>query len=151
MSETKIYLCKQLTLGRIQCGETDPSKFATGRYSQCKNCKNKYVREHLKNQREAKKLEELNKKVQNFSSERTISSTASDSLNLQELVKNIIKLCPLIESNTIYNSFKELELEISELNESFFDKIESIHQRFDVMNRQINSLFEKIQDLESKK
>jgi hypothetical protein len=52
---SKEYYCNQ-RIGKEVCGESDPSKFQKGRYSSCKECRNKYIRNYNKQLREEEKI-----------------------------------------------------------------------------------------------
>lgn len=47
MSKPKVYFYTK-TKDFITCGEANPENFAPGRYSTCKACRNKYVRDYNK-------------------------------------------------------------------------------------------------------
>jgi hypothetical protein len=130
MPKTKVYFCTKTKNFKV-CGETDPSKFVDGRYSTCKECRNKYVRDYNK-EKKLNEAEEKNKEI-------------DPSANIRYLIIDTIRHAPIMDGHSVEEKIRGNEDDISEVlctNSDNLDKFKiEIYKEF-------NKLHEKIRDLE---
>jgi hypothetical protein len=99
-STSKVYFCTKTENFKV-CGETNPQNFIEGRYSTCKNCKNKYVRELNKEKKAAK-----NEEVRN---------TIDPSTNIRYLIMDCISNYPLLDGKSVEYKIKSCENDIGDV------------------------------------
>ncbi len=90
----KVYFCKQILENGIQCNESNPDNFPSGRYTTCKNCR------RIKNSGYIK-----TKRLQSNYSPKT--STKEIISKLEELNIKVEKLT--LENNKLKNIFSKLD------------------------------------------
>jgi len=139
MSETKvskIYFCDKTVNFKV-CGETNPENFIEGRYSTCKKCRNKYVREIYK-EKKTSKNEEFNKIV-------------DPSSNIRTLIVDTIKNCPIIDGKSIEYKIKSAEDDIGDVLCTSSDSLEKfkmeVYQEIGSLKNIIQTLQEEIRIL----
>jgi hypothetical protein len=117
---SKVYYCTKVSDFRT-CGETDPIKFEVGRYSTCKSCRNKIVRERTK---ERKVLD----------SEETHNKT-DPSHNIRNLIMDIIKYTPIMYNKSIIEKFEDNDNDISEVLTKCTEDLDKykIHVKNDIL------------------
>jgi hypothetical protein len=108
--KTKTYFCRKASYGGHPCGETDPIKFPPGRYSECKECKNRYTRNYAA----IKKGDEMDKKISKLDSDVTIRAVVEDT----------ILRVPLVNGTSVPEMFKRGEEIHSELYMELKNKLE---------------------------
>lgn len=107
--KVKTYYCDKL-FGKDICGEKDPSKFETGRFSTCKKCRNKRNTDYYK----LKKNEEKDNKVNDIDTD----------YKIRTIVEDCILRSPYINGDSIKDKFDLLDQADSEMIVSISDKIE---------------------------
>jgi hypothetical protein len=117
---SRTYLCTKLSFGGFQCGETDPEKFPKGRFSECKECKNRYIREYSNNKRH----EGINNVVEKIDPKK----------ELRLVIENTISNEPLFKGFSIVKAIERGEETVSDLSLNISEKI-------DMLNRNIKLLF----------
>ena len=136
MPKTKVYYCNKSENFKV-CGETNPENFPVGRYSTCKNCRNKSVREFNK-EKKMEYNEEKNKVI-------------DPSANIRYLIVDTIRNAPIIDGQSIEAKIKNNEYDISEVLCCNSDKIENamkqIYLEFGKMSEKIKELEKEISDL----
>lgn len=101
----KVYFCRQRNNG-TECGETDPSKFPEGRYSACKECRKRFIREYNKGVKEDAKLD---RKI-------AIEERIVKSKTMEEFGENAVKLfVKIIETYPIGTIGIALPVKIDEI------------------------------------
>jgi len=105
---SKVYFCKKFLPEGIQCGETNPDLFPKGRYSECKECKNRYTREYFKS---LKPSETTSSRSQMIHTEITNSN---DNLNIIKDLYSKIDLL-FIQIETLHKENKMFHDEIERL------------------------------------
>jgi hypothetical protein len=140
MSKPKVYYCTK-TKDFLTCGESDPANFIPGRYSTCKACRNKYVREHNK-EKKASESEEKNKEIDPGS-------------NIRYLIIDTIRYAPIINGKSVEEKIRGNEDDISDVLCTNSDSLDAFKKEmlneFIKMNQKIKELENEIVSLKSKK
>jgi len=127
---SKEYFCRQIK-GLDLCGETDPKKFAKGRYSSCKECRNEYGKNYNKKLRE----EERKEKEMDY-----IEKIDNDKGNLGQNIKNLvvetIHHYPLFEDGTILQRIEKKEINISE----YIFKIQTKFEKYEKELKELKNI-----------
>jgi len=134
---SKVYFCTKLTFGGFQCGETDPEKFPKGRYSECKECKNRYSRDYFHNRRN----EEINNKVEKIDPKQEIRT----------VVENTILQSPLIKGISVEKSITRLEENVSEILVSFSEKIDILNAHIKVILQENQLIRKELEFIKNKR
>ncbi len=130
----KEYFCKKIK-DDIICGEKDPEKFSTGRYSICKECKRREIYNIQKNKREKKLLEKI---------------TSIDSVIKGTDLKNTILKLPLLNGESIKNNIESIVRTIDELEIHHNNSINIMNLNIAIFQKSQNELQKKYDDLKVK-
>jgi len=123
---SKIHFCKNF-VDFVECSETDPSKFESGRYSICKKCRS------LQSGKQKCKLREHEKEEK-----------------IKEQIKDIIKNDDLIEDKTIVDfviDSRKIVSDVAQNSHVYKIKKEQINTNFNIHDEKINSLTDQINSL----
>lgn len=128
----KTYYCDKVRDLKI-CGENNPQNFNPGRYSTCKNCRNAYVRE----------LNKINKNKEKVEKNNTVDPSGS----LTSLITDIVLNIPLIDKKTlsISEKFKSQDQDISDVlitctsDKDFLDFKKEIYRYIDSKFEELKS------------
>lgn len=135
--KTKKYFCRKASYGGHPCGETDPLKFPPGRYSECKECKNRYTRNYAA----IKKGEEMDKKISKLDADVTIRAVVEDT----------ILRVPLVNGTSVPEMFKRGEEAYSESFLELKNKLEIVTGHIGVLYRSIKVLQDELDLMKNKK
>lgn len=139
----KEYFCKQIN-GLEVCGETNPEMFPLGRYSSCKKCRNKSVREHLQELRQVEKEKENIEYLEKFENPNDIKMFVHDTILRYPLIegKSVNRCIEDIENDILFgfknvdNTFKEYNSLIEKLSK----KVEEVITENQLLKKEIIGL-----------
>ena len=125
---SKTYLCEKI-INFVKCGETDPEKFSSGRYSKCKKCRNIEIYEIKEKKKENHKIEEEN--------------VLDPDSNFKKLFEINFKKLPIHDGKTIKDIYEQILKEVSQISET--SHIFTIKK--DIINKNFENLCKKNDDL----
>jgi hypothetical protein len=135
----KVYFCTKIK-NFATCGETNPDNFPPGRYSTCKECRNKYVREYNKDKKDEVD-EEKSKQIESHH-------------NIRYLIIDTICNTPIISGKSIENKIRDNDDDISQVLETCGNGLENfkkqVYIEFGAMMKRISDLEKEIQILKTK-
>lgn len=133
----KTYFCKQIVNGDV-CGENNAENFPPGRYSSCRECRNRIARANLS----SKKDKENDTKVNNIDPDQ----------NIRYLIEDTILRSPFIGGQTIVSVIKDINGMNSDNTESIGELREFNREIKDLIGQLKNAskLINKIHDLEAR-
>ena len=121
----KIYYCDK-ALNGINCGETDPSKFETGRYNTCKRCRNKRNTEYHK----VKKEEEI----------KSEEDKIDPDFKIRKMVEEIVLHKPFFgRSLSIKQKIDDIDGDITDVLTSCMNKIEKLELEIKMFKEKVNN------------
>jgi hypothetical protein len=131
----KVYFCKKQE-NEVICGETNIDNFEKGRYSICKECRKK----ELKQYKEKRKEIDLIEKKKNV----------DPSSNIQWLIENTIETKPIIEGKSIIVSLEETKRKLDECIEGDSWRKTNINTNFEMLNNRMHMYKERCESLETR-
>ena len=131
MSKPKVYYCTKTKDFQV-CGETNPENFVQGRYSTCKECRNKYVRDY-NNETKINEAEEKNKEI-------------DPSANIRTLIIDTLRKSPIIDGYSVEDKIRGNDDDISEV---LYTSSKNLDKFKEEMYLEMSKLIKRIHDLEN--
>ncbi len=132
------YLCTQKINSKDICGKKDPTDFPKGRYSKCKDCRNKYVREFNK------RVQEEEKNIKQMSIVEKINSSKGDlGKNVHDMIIHILETYPL------NNIGIALPIKIDDIETNAVQDYMRHKYRIDDLEEELTKIKNKVKILES--
>ena len=130
----KEYCCNKLLESGAVCGERDTTKFSSGRYTTCRNCRLRSMANYNKKKTSDKKDEK--------------NTNIDPECNIRYLIEDTIKRIPLMNSYTIPERIESIEEEYIDSFNKQKDKNESIQVKYNYLEQKVNSLEKYIEKIE---
>jgi hypothetical protein len=130
----KEYCCNKLLESGIVCGQRDQTKFSSGRYTTCRDCRLRFMSSYNKS------------KIQNKKEEK--NSNIDPEFNIRYLIEDTIKRIPLMERNTIPERIECIEEEFIDSLSKQQSKNQFIESKFLLLEQKIDTLEKYIQKIE---
>lgn len=135
----KVYFCTKIK-NFTTCGETNPENFPSGRYSTCKDCRNKYVRDYNKDKKDETN-EEKSKQIESKN-------------NIRYLIMDTIYNTPIINNKSIENKIRDIDDDISQVLETCSTDLEKfkkqVYIEFGSMMKRMSDLEKEVENLKTK-
>jgi hypothetical protein len=125
----KVYFCTKVVDFKT-CGETNPDNFPSGRYSTCKTCRNKNVRDYNK-EKKILESEESNKKT-------------DPSHNIRNLIIDTINYTPIVNGKSVYDKFQDIDYDVTDVLNKCTNDLDEYKKQ---MNKEFTKLMEEIKEL----
>jgi hypothetical protein len=116
----KIHYCKKV-FDSVICGETNPEKFHTGKYSICKDCNKKGIYELRKKEREVKEQEKIKEidpdsKFKNIAENVILNTEIKDGFNIKDSLDILNNKCNILQTkyDDLLEQHKKLTIEYNE-------------------------------------
>jgi hypothetical protein len=130
----KEYCCNKLLESGAVCGERDSTKFSSGRYTTCRNCRLKSMSYYNKKKTSDRKDEK--------------NTNIDPECNIRYLIEDTIKRIPLMNNYTIPERIESFEEEYTGFLSKQERNNESIQSKFNLFEQKIASLEKYIEKIE---
>lgn len=130
----KEYCCNKLLESGIVCGQRDQTKFSSGRYTTCRDCRLRFMSTYNKKKNSDKK------------DDKNIS--LDPDCNIRYLIEDTIKRIPLMNSYTIPERIESFEEEYTEFLSKQERKNGLIQSKFLFLEQKIDTLEKYIEKIE---
>jgi lipopolysaccharide assembly outer membrane protein LptD (OstA) len=130
----KEYCCNKLLESGTVCGERDSTKFSSGRYTTCRNCRLRFMTSYNKKKTSDKKEEK--------------NTNIDPECNIRYLIEDTIKRIPLMNNYTIPERIESFEEEYTEFLSKHERRNGTIQSKFNLLEQKIESLEKYIEKIE---